>query len=37
MAKYFEPFLKPRYSVYNIRRSQVSGVLLEVPHFASSV
>ena len=33
--KYFEPFLKPRHSVYRTRRSQSEGVLLEVPHFAS--
>ena len=33
--KYFEPFLKPRHSVYRMRRSQSEGVLLEVPHFAS--
>ena len=32
--KYFEPFLKPRHSVYRTRRSQSEGVLLEVPHFA---
>ena len=30
--KYFVPFLKPRHS-----RSQANGVVLEVPHFASSV
>ena len=33
--KYFEPFLKPRHSVYRTRRSQYDGVLLEVPHCAS--
>ena len=33
--KYFETFLKPRYSVYRTRRSQSDGVLLQVPHFAS--
>ena len=33
--KYFEPFLKPRHSMYRTRRSQSQGVLLEVPHFAS--
>ena len=33
--KYFEPFLKPRHSMYRMRRSQSQGVLLEVPHFAS--
>ena len=33
--KYFEPFLKPRHSVYRTRRSQSDGVLLEVPHCAS--
>ena len=26
--KYFEPFLKPRHSVYRTRRSQYDGVLL---------
>ena len=30
-----EPFLKPRHSVYS--RSQADGVVLKVPHFASSV
>ena len=34
--KYFEPFLKPRHSVYRMRRSQSDGVLLEVPYFAST-
>ena len=33
--KYFEPFFKPRHSMYRTRRSQSQGVLLEVPHFAS--
>ena len=33
--KYFEPFLKPRHSMYRTRRSQSQGVLLEVLHFAS--
>ena len=33
--KYFEPFLIPRYSAYNTRRSQPDGLFLEVPHFAS--
>ena len=33
--KYFEPFLKPRCSVYRTRSSQSDGVLLEVPHCAS--
>ena len=33
--KYFEPFLKPKHSVYRTRRSQSDGVLLEVPHCAS--
>ena len=28
--KYFEPFLKPRHSVYRMCRSQSDGVLLEV-------
>ena len=32
--KYFAPFLKPRHSVYNTRKSQADGVFLEVPHFA---
>ena len=31
------PFLKPRHSVYNTRKSQADGVFLEVPHFAPSV
>ena len=31
------PLLKPRDSVYNTRKSQADGVLLEVPHFATSV
>ena len=31
---YFEPFLKPRHSVYNTGRSQADAVVLEVPHFA---
>ena len=35
--KYFAPFLKPRHSVYNTRKSQDDGVFLEVPHFAPSV
>ena len=34
--KYFEPFLKTWHSVYNTHTSQVDGVVLEVPHFASS-
>ena len=33
--KYFEPFLIPRHSAYNTRRSQSDGIFLEVPHFAS--
>ena len=33
--KYFEPFLIPRHSAYNTRRSQSDGMFLEVPHFAS--
>ena len=33
--KYFEPFLKPRYSVYRMRRSLSDDVLLKVPHFTS--
>ena len=33
--KYFEPFLKPRDSVYRTCRSQSDGMLLEVAHFAS--
>ena len=32
---YFEPFLIPRHSAYNTRRSQSDGIFLEVPHFAS--
>ena len=35
--KYFAPFLKPRQSVYNTRKSQADGVFLEVPHFATSI
>ena len=35
--KYFVPFLKPRHSVYNTRKSQADGVFLGVPHFAPSV
>ena len=35
--KYFALFLKPRHSVYNIHKSQVDAVFLEVPHFATSV
>ena len=35
--KYFVPFLKPRQSVYNTRKSQADGVFLEVPHFAPLV
>ena len=35
--KYIVPFLKPRHSVYNTHKSQADGVLLEVPHFATSV
>ena len=35
--KYFEPFLIPIHSVYNIHRNHAHSVLLEVPHFASSV
>ena len=31
---YFEPFIKPRHSVYRPRRSQSDGVLLVVSHFA---
>ena len=34
--KYFEPFLIPRYSVFNTLQSQFDGIFLEVPHFASS-
>ena len=30
--KYFEPL----HSVYNIRKSEADGVLLEIPHFATS-
>ena len=33
--KYFEPFLIPRHSAYNTRRSQSDGIFLEVPHFGS--
>ena len=33
--KYFEPFLIPRHSACNTRRSQSDGMFLEVPHFAS--
>ena len=29
--KYFEPFLIPRHSAYNTRRSQSDGIFLEVP------
>ena len=29
--KYFEPFLIPRHSAYNIRQSQSDGMFLEVP------
>ena len=32
--KYFEPFLIPRHSAYNTRRSQSDGMFFEVPHFA---
>ena len=35
--KYFAPFLKPRQSVYNTRKSKADGVFLEVPHFATSL
>ena len=35
--KYFSPFLKPRQSVFNTRKSQADGVFLEVPHFATSI
>ena len=35
--KYFAPFLKPRQSVNNTRKSQADGVFLEVPHFATSI
>ena len=35
--KYFAPFLKPRQSVYNTHKSQVDGVFLVVPHFATSI
>ena len=34
--RYFAPFLKPRQSVYNTRKSQADGVFLEIPHFATS-
>ena len=33
--KNFDPFLIPRHSAYNTRRSQSDGIFLEVPHFAS--
>ena len=33
--KYFEPFLIPRHSAYNTRRSQSDGMFFEVPHFTS--
>ena len=33
--KYFEPFLIPRRSAYNTRRSQSDGMFLGVLHFAS--
>ena len=33
--KYFEPFLIPRHSAYNTRRTQSDGIFLEVPQFAS--
>ena len=33
--KYFEPFVIPRHSAYNTRRSHSDGMFLEVPHFAS--
>ena len=32
---YFEPFVKPRHSVYETCRSQSNAVLFEVPYFAS--
>ena len=35
--KYFAPFLEPRQSVYNTRKSQADDVFLEVPHFATSI
>ena len=35
--RYFAPFLKPRQSVYNTRKSQADGVFLEIPHFATSL
>ena len=33
----FAPFLKPRQSVYNTRKSQADGVFLEIPHFVTSI
>ena len=36
-SKYLVPFLKPRRSVYNTRKSQADCVLLEVLHFATTV
>ena len=35
--RYFAPFLKPRQSVYNTRKSQADGVFLDIPHFATSL
>ena len=35
--KYFVPFLKPRHSVYNTSKIQAAGVVLEIPHFTTSV
>ena len=35
--KYFSPFLKPRQSVYNTRKSQADSVFLQIPHFATSL
>ena len=35
--RYFAPFLKPRQSVYNTRKSQADGVFLEIPHFTTSL
>ena len=35
--RYFAPFLKPKQSVYNTRKSQADGVFLEIPHFATSL
>ena len=35
--KYFVPFLKCKHTVYNACKSQAESVLLEVPHFATSV